>query len=168
MRSAFFAALLLCVSALGTGTACAQAQAQAPDSYATAEVPATAPANAATPVAPAAAPDAPATVVFTGHVKSAAGPLPGAVVKITGSNEMVVTDADGFFHVAVPVNTIVRATASYAGFADENLALHEGATDAEVRMSTAQVVKVNRQQRLKTYLKTARKQNKQTLRRVRR
>jgi Carboxypeptidase regulatory-like domain len=163
MRSILFAALVSCASLLAASTAWAQV----PGSYAAASGPAGGP---VTPVAPSAttAPDVPATVILTGHVKSATGPLPGAVVKIAGSNEMVVTDADGSFHVSVPVNTAVKATASYAGFADENVALDDAAADSEVSMNTAQIIKVGKHQQLKTYLKTARKQNKKTLRRVRR
>ena len=162
MRFILFSALVSCACALP-----AAAWAQTADSYAAASGPATE--TALAPVPPTAdAPDAPATVVLVGHVRSAAGPLPGAVIEIAGSNEMVVTDADGSFHVAVPANTAVKATASYAGFADERVALDETDTGAEVRMNTVQTVQVGKQQQLKTYLKTTRKQNKRSLRRIRR
>lgn len=163
MRLPYFAAFVWCANALAAPTA----RAQAPDSYVATSGPA---ASAVTTVPPAGttAPEVSATVILTGHVRSAAGPLPGAVVKIAGSNEMVVTDADGSFHVTVPFNTAVKATASYAGFADESMALDDTGTGSEISMNTAQTVKVGKHQQLKTYLKTARKQNKKSLRRIRR
>ena len=105
-------------------------------------------------------------MVLTGHVKTAAGPLPGAVVKVANASEMTVTDADGFFHLTVPVSTgPVRATASYAGFADQPVTLD--ATSSEVSMSVARIIKAAKKQQLKTYLKTARKQVRKSLRNAR-
>ena len=179
MRQSFFAALISCVSLLAVAALPAQAQSSLvalttdPGSVAPPVVavvtPAPADATAAAPATPAAltAPEAATTMVLTGHVKTAAGPLPGAVVKITASKAMVVTDADGFFHVTVPVATgPVQATASYAGFADENVTLDT--TTSELSMTTPQVVKTAQKQQLKTYLKTARKQSRKSLKRVRR
>ena len=169
MCSNLFPALFLCASTLvASGT-----QAQTPNAYAAADGPTVVLADTATPgtATPGTSPtplNAPAMVLYTGHVSSAVGPLPGAVVKITGTNAMAVTDADGFFHVAVPANTALQATASYAGFADETVPLNRDATAVEVRLNTARVVRVDRSQRLKTYLKTTRKQTKQNLRRIHR
>lgn len=116
--------------------------------------------------APAAelAAEAPATVVLTGFVTTSAGPLPGAVIKLVGSMETAVTDAEGRYHVRVPANTPVRATASYAGYRDQPVTLEEANPD--VKLTTPQVVQVARKQRLQKYLKTARKQTRKTTQRM--
>ena len=156
MRQSFFAALVLCVTFCTAATAPAQAKdGRLAALTATNE-----------PTTPATNPEATATTVIIGHVKTATGPLAGAVIKITKSQQMVVSDADGSFHVTVPVaDGPVEATASYAGFADERVTLDD--TNAEVSMSTVQVVKVAKKQQLKTYLKTARKQSHKSLKRIR-
>ena len=163
MRQSFFAALVSCVSLLAVAASPAQAQ----DVYAalaTGYQPTAGPVGGG---AAATAPEGTATMTLTGHVKTAAGPLPGAVVKIANSSEMAVTDANGSFHLTVPVATgPVQATASYAGFADQPVALD--AASSEVSMSVVHVIKVARQQQLKTYLKTAHKQVRKHLRAVRR
>ncbi len=156
MRQTFFAALILCVTFCTAATAPAQAKQRSFAALTTANGPTT----------PTTNPEATATTVIIGHVKTAAGPLAGAVIKITKSKQMVVTDADGSFHVTVPVaDGPVEATASYAGFADEHVTLD--ATTAEVSMTTVQIIKVARKQSLKTYLKTARKQSHKSLKRIR-
>ena len=87
--------------------------------------------------------------------------------RIANSSEMAVTDAEGAFHLTVPVSTSpVRATASYAGFADQPVTLD--ATSSEVSLSVVHVIKVAKKQQLKTYLKTAHKQVRKNLHAVRR
>ena len=108
-----------------------------------------------------------ATVVVLGRVSTAKGPLPGAVIKIANSRQMVVSDADGVFHLTVPAGSgSVAATASYAGFADEAVVL-EG-TANEVRLGTPRTVVVSKKQSLQAYRKTARKQVRRKLKRVQR
>ena len=158
MRPSFFAALVLCVTFCTAAMAPAQAKQSSFAALTTANGPTT----------PATNPEAiaTATTVIIGHVKTAAGPLAGAVIKIAKSEQMVVTDADGSFHVTVPAaNGLVEATASYAGFADERVTLD--ATSSEVSMSVVRIVKVVKKQQLKTYLKTARKQVRKSLRSAR-
>ena len=156
MRPSFFAALVLCVTFCTAAMAPAQAKQSSFAALTTANGPTT----------PATNPEAIATTVIIGHVKTAAGPLAGAVIKIAKSEQMVVTDADGSFHVTVPAaNGLVEATASYAGFADERVTLD--ATSSEVSMSVVRIVKVVKKQQLKTYLKTARKQVRKSLRSAR-
>ena len=157
MRTSFTSALIVCASFFAVSIASAQAQ----DVYATAAETVT-PTQLATsaPVA-----EAPATVVLTGHVGTTAGMLPGAVVKLNGSQQMVVTDADGSFHVTVPANSgPLQATASYAGFDDEAITL--GGTANEVSMKTIRIVATNKKGTLQAYKKTARKQAKRSLRKV--
>ena len=157
MRQTFFAALILCVTFCTAATASAQAKQRSFAALTTTNGPTT----------PVTNPEATATTVIIGHVKTADGPLAGAVIKITKSKQMVVTDADGSFHVTVPVaDGPVEAIASYAGFADERVTLD--ATTAEVSMTTVQVIKVAKKQQLKTYLKTARKQVRKSRRSARR
>ena len=59
------------------------------------------------------------TILFTGHVISPNGALPGAVVQIKGIKKVTVTDADGEFSLLIPRSKApVSITASYAGFDD--------------------------------------------------
>ena len=158
MRQFFFSPLIVCASVLAMSTSSAQAQ----DAYAASDANTTTTRPATNP--PVA--EAPATTVLTGHVKTTAGALPGAVIKIANSKQMVVTDSDGSFHVTVPANgDPVQATASYAGFADEAVTL--SADGNEVTMKTARIIVVSKGQSLKTYQKTARKQVKRSVRKVR-
>ena len=157
MRRSFFAVLFLCA----TATVAVSFNAQAQDASATAY------AGTASEPATGSVDGAPTTVVLTGHVKTVAGPLPGAVVKIGNTKTMVVTDADGSFHVTVPANSgPLQATASYAGFADEAVTLGEAAN--ELNMTTPRVIVVAKSQTMKAYRKTARKQVKRSIRRVQR
>ena len=161
MRSHFLAALALCASVLIAAPATVQAQ----DAYAAANTGFATLSAGATASAAVLTTEAPATVVLTGHVKTTAGPLPGAVVKISGTKSMVVTDADGSFHVTVPANSgPLQATASYAGFADEAVTL--GETANELSLTTPRLIVVAKSQTLKAYRKTARKQVKRSIRRV--
>ncbi len=156
MRQSFLSVLIACASILVVSTSSVQAQ----DAYVandanTPQLPATRPAT-----------EAPATMVLTGRVKTVGGALPGAVIKIANSKQMVVTDSDGSFHVTVPANSgPVQATASYAGFADEAITLN--AESDEVTMKTARIIVVSKSQSLKTYQKTARKQVKRSVHKVR-
>lgn len=107
-------------------------------------------------------------MVLSGKITNPTGPLPGAVVILTASKQMAVTNADGEFEFVVPANAgPLAARVTYAGFADEAMTLN-AATDATVNLANATVVVVARRQQLKFYLKTARKQVKRSLKQVRR
>ena len=115
---------------------------------------------------PVAAAEAEEELVLTGKITNPAGVLPGAVVILTASKQMAVTNADGEFHFAVPANAgPLRARVTYAGFADELMTLNDGAAST-VNLANATVIVVARKQRLKAYLKTARKQVRRSLRQL--
>ena len=158
MRKLLFPPLILCASVVAMSTSSVQAQ----DAYAASDANMTTTSPVTTPPVT----EVPTTIVLTGHVKTTAGALPGAVIKIANSKQMVVTDSDGSFHVTVPANSDpVQATVSYAGFADETVTLDAGSS--EVTMKTARLIIVSKGQSLKTYQKTARKQVKRSVRKVR-
>ena len=106
-------------------------------------------------------------IVLTGKITNPAGVLPGAVIILTASKQMAVTNADGEFEFVVPANAgPLAARVTYAGFADEAMTLN--AADAStVNLANATVVVVARRQQLKFYLKTARKQVNHSLKQVR-
>ena len=162
MRPNFLTAFALCVSLTAAVPSAVEAQSSSAATALFASVDAGGVTGIKVPTA-----GTPATVVLTGHVKTVAGPLPGAVVKIGNTKTMVVTDADGSFHVTVPANSgPLQATASYAGFADEAVTLGEAAN--ELSMTTPRVIVVAKSQTIKAYRKTARKQVKRSIRRVQR
>jgi hypothetical protein len=107
----------------------------------------------------------PATVVLHGRVLSPSGVLPGAVVKLAGSDQRVVSNADGEFNLLMPAEAEPQsATISYAGFIDETVLLSSTELMPTVQLSKPRVIKVKRSQRLKTYMKTARRQIKKSAR----
>ena len=119
--------------------------------------------NAPRPVAAAEADD---ELIITGKITNPAGVLPGAVVILTATKQMAVTNADGEFHFVVPASAgPLRARVTYAGFADEMMTLNDGAAST-VNLANATVIVVSRKQRLKAYLKTARKQVRRELRQL--
>ena len=61
----------------------------------------------------------------------------------------------------------LRARVTYGGYADELMTLNDGAAASTVNLANATVIVVARKQRLKVYLKTARKQVRRSLRQVR-
>ena len=106
-------------------------------------------------------------IVLTGTITNPAGVLPGAVIILTASKQMAVTNADGEFEFVVPANAgPLAARVTYAGFADETMTLNT-ADASTVNLANATVVVVARRQQLKFYLKTARKQVNRSLRKVR-
>lgn len=110
----------------------------------------------------------PAKMVLIGKITNPAGPLPGAVVILTATKQMAVTNADGEFEFEIPTNAgELQAVVTYAGYADEPMTLNATADESIVRLANARVIVVSRKQQLKRYLKTARKQVKNDLRRVR-
>lgn len=107
-------------------------------------------------------------VVLTGKITNPAGVLPGAVIILTDSKQMAVTNADGEFQFTVPASAgPLQAVVTYAGYADERMTLNAAANESTVNLANATVIVVSRKQQLKAYLKTARKQIKRDLRRAR-
>ncbi|MGY3090032.1 hypothetical protein ACVWYF_003080 [Hymenobacter sp. UYAg731] len=110
----------------------------------------------------------PEKMTLVGKITNPAGPLPGAVVILTGTKQMAVTNADGEFEFEVPANAgALQATVTYAGYADEAMTLNAAADASTVSLTNARVIVVSRKQQLKRYLKTAHKQVKHDLRQVR-
>ncbi|MBH8560162.1 carboxypeptidase-like regulatory domain-containing protein [Hymenobacter negativus] len=107
----------------------------------------------------------PEKTLLIGKITNPAGPLPGAVVILTGTKQMAVTNADGEFEFEVPANAgALDAVVTYAGYADEKMTLNAAATESTVSLTNARVIVVSRKQQLKRYLKTAHKQVKHDLR----
>ena len=107
-------------------------------------------------------------VVLAGKITNLAGPLPGAVVVLTGTKQMAVTNAEGEFEFTVPANSgALAAVVTYAGYADERMILNASAEELTVSLTNARVIVVSRKNQLKKYLKTAHKQVKRDLKQVR-
>lgn len=107
-------------------------------------------------------------VVLTGKITNPAGPLPGAVVILSATKQMAVTNAEGEFEFTVPANAgALEALVTYAGYADEKITLNAAASESTVNLTNARVIVVSRKQRLKKYMKTAHKQIKRELKQVR-
>lgn len=107
---------------------------------------------------------APAKVVLAGKITNPTGPLPGAVVILTVTKQMAVTNADGEFEFEVPADAgALQATVTYAGYADEAMTLNAAADESTVSLTNAHVIVVSRRNQLKKYLKTAHKQIKRDL-----
>ena len=108
------------------------------------------------------------TVVLAGKITNPAGPLAGAVVILTATKQMTVTNADGEFQFVVPASAgALDARVTYAGYADEKMTLNATTGESTVNLANARVVVVARKQQLKYYLKTARKEVKRSLKKVR-
>lgn len=108
-------------------------------------------------------------LVIAGKITNPAGVLPGAVIILTATRQMAVTNAEGEFEFVVPASAgPLRARVTYAGYSDELMTLNAGATESTVNLANATVVVVARRQQLKTYLKTARKQVRRALKQARR
>ena len=108
-------------------------------------------------------------IVLVGKITNPTGALPGAVVILTATKQMAVTNADGEFEFVVPANAgALQARVTYAGFEDEALVLNAGAAESTTNLSHARIVVVSRKQQLKRYLKTARKQIESDLKLARR
>jgi hypothetical protein len=107
-------------------------------------------------------------VVLVGKITNLAGPLPGAVVILTDTKQMAVTNANGEFEFTVPANaSALAAVVTYAGYADEKMPLNANAEESTVSLTNARVIVVSRKNQLKKYLKTAKKQVKHDLKQVR-
>ncbi|MDQ2793439.1 MAG: carboxypeptidase-like regulatory domain-containing protein [Bacteroidota bacterium] len=109
------------------------------------------------------------TVLLSGKIANPTGPLAGAVVILTGTRQLAATNAAGEFQFVVPANAgPLAARVTYAGYADENIVLNGAAGQSTVTMSHATATgAVARRQRLKGYLKTARRQVRRSLRQIR-
>ena len=109
------------------------------------------------------------TVVLVGRIATPDGPLPGAVVTLVSTKQMVVTNSEGEFQFVVPASTrTLQAVVSFAGYADERLTLNTDDAESTVTLANEQAIPVARRQQLKFYLKTARKEASRDLREVRR
>ncbi|MDO7853616.1 carboxypeptidase-like regulatory domain-containing protein [Hymenobacter convexus] len=107
-------------------------------------------------------------VVLAGKITNPAGPLPGAVVILTATKQMAVTNAQGEFEFTVPANAgALAALVTYAGYADEKMTLNASADASTVSLTDAKVIVVSRKQQLKKYIKTAQKQVKHDLKQAR-
>jgi len=107
------------------------------------------------------------TMVLAGKITNPSGPLAGAVVILTATKQMAVTNADGEFQFIVPANAgALDARVTYAGYADEKMTLNTTADESTVNLANARVVVVSRKQQLRFYLKTARKEVKRSLKQV--
>lgn len=104
-----------------------------------------------------------------GRVFDKKGPLPGAVVKLRGTNQMTVSNGRGEFQLLVPANAgALPATVSYAGYADVSTTLAAGEeVEPTVRLLVPQAVKGVRRSQAKGYVRTARRQVHRSLRQVR-
>ena len=106
-------------------------------------------------------------ILLVGKITNPAGVLPGAVVILKDSKQMAVTNADGEFQFEVPAAAgALKAVVTYAGYADEEMTLNAAASESTVSLTNARVIVVSRRQRLKAYMKTARKQVKHDLKQV--
>lgn len=152
--------------AIALSVASASAQAPAPTSnghYAMAGSDTTRPAAGTS-----SGPEAKEMVVLSGKITNPAGPLPGAVVILKASKKMAVTNAEGEFSFEVPASAgALQAVVTYAGFADENIVLNASENESTVNMANARIIKVSRKNQLKKYLKTAHKQVKRELKKMR-
>lgn len=107
------------------------------------------------------------TMVLTGKITNPAGPLPGAVVILTATRQMAVTNAEGEFELVVPTTaTNLEARVTYAGFADEKMLLNPTA-GATTSLTNAQVIVVSRRFQMKAYERQARKEVRHSLREIR-
>ena len=112
-------------------------------------------------------PESTESVVLMGKITNPAGVLPGAVIILTATRQMAVTNADGEFQFVVPANAgPLQALVTYAGYADEKMTLNASADESTVNLTNARIIVVSRKQQLKTYLKTARKEAKRSLKQV--
>jgi hypothetical protein len=159
MRSLIFAAsCLTCLLSLVSTTARAQAVFASNTAY-------TSKSAAESGTAPNLA--GPAKVLLTGKITNPSGPLPGAVVILTSTKQMAVTNADGEFEFEVPTNAgALQATVTYAGYADEAMTLNASADESTVSLTNARVIVVSRRNQLKKYLRTAHKQVKHDLKQI--
>ena len=100
------------------------------------------------------------TIVLTGRVESAAGPLVGAVVAVDGKTyQKAVTNSDGEFRLTVPATTeALSVTASYGGFKDVSATMQPGTALAPLRLTETHEINVGRKLQLKRYIKTAHKE----------
>lgn len=107
-------------------------------------------------------------MVLTGIITNKDGALPGAVVILKATKQMAVTNASGEFQLVVPANAgPLKALVTYAGYADEEMTLNAGNEASTISLTHTKVIVVARRQRLKRYIKTAHKQVKHELRKLR-
>lgn len=111
------------------------------------------------------------TMLITGRVESAAGPLVGAVVSVAGkAYQKAVTNMDGEFRLTLPATTeAVSILASYAGFKDVAATVQPGTTLAPLQLTETQSTPdLPRKLQLKRYIKVAQKEAKRESRQLHR
>ena len=161
LSSVLAAAFMFCVLGLTTAPAQAYAASASSARYAATD------ADGNSSTSPTAAVPTPQKTTLIGKITNPAGPLPGAVVILTATKQMAVTNGDGEFEFEIPANAgVLQAIVTYAGYADEAMTLNASAAESTVNLANARVIVVSRKQQLKRYLKTARKQVKHDLRQV--
>lgn len=107
------------------------------------------------------------TVVVSGLISTPDGPLPGAVVTLTATRQMAVTNADGEFQFVVPASShLLKAVVSYAGYANEPITMNADDAESTATLSDEQHIAIPRRQQLKFYLRTARREAHRELRSV--
>jgi CarboxypepD_reg-like domain len=106
-------------------------------------------------------------LVISGRITNTTGGLPGAVIILNGTKQMTVTNANGEFEITVPANSgPLPARVTYAGYADEAIVLNGTEGASTVNLANGTVIVVASRQRLKAYLKTARRQVRHDLKRI--
>lgn len=109
------------------------------------------------------------SVVLWGRITTPAGVLPGAVIILTASKRMAVTNTDGEFQFVMPANTgPLQARVTYAGYADETVMLNASADESRVNLTSAQAIVFSRREQISNYFNSARKELKRGLKQVRR
>lgn len=109
------------------------------------------------------------SMVLWGRITTPVGILPGAVIILTASKRMAVTNADGEFQFVVPANTgSLQAQVTYAGYADETVMLNASADESRVNLTNTQAIVVSRREQFSSYFSSARKELRRGLKQVRR
>ncbi len=115
---------------------------------------------------PAPMPTGPATQNLTGRVETTLGPLSGAVVRVPRFNKMCVTNSEGGFFLTVPADAgPLAAVVTYPGCTEVNTTFQPGGEPAVVQLLPPITTKANGKQ-LKVYMKTARREVKRSLRKL--
>ena len=108
------------------------------------------------------------SMVLWGRITTPTGVLPGAVIILTISKRMTVTNADGEFQFVVPANTgPLQARVTYAGYADETVLLNASADESRVNLTNARAMVVSRKEQFSSYFNSARQELKRSLKQVR-
>jgi len=106
------------------------------------------------------------TTTLHGRVQGTKGLLPGAIVKLLATNERAVTNASGEFNLKVAASGPQQVLVSYAGYADQIMLLQPGEELSTLELTQPQSIRLKRSQRLKAYLRTARREARRESRRI--